>query len=476
MGMYTVHECNIVSHSYVSFVVLRRTCYQPSALLELSLTTAIWSDEIRNQLTENIWSITMLTATPPTWCYTAMSPNEWTIIQNAIRGTINDDKTINASSGRSLANYPLAAAALGIEMPLKQHSGSSNSTSANSKYVLVTLLAIIAIVLMQCRLSLSSGNIPIVANRELAESASSNVPDSLTSCLGAQLLECTTSRISSDIHVPMNEKLETSNASMTYSEVFSVDEKLEEMMVPSISSLSDNVRDIITENVTTTTIDIPTDTVTLLNGLMHEHSSYPVMNVELAFDRNILKFVQLRAAKMEKGLRAFATSPAANHLRQLFKSLPQELAPMRKLLTVDIIVDPLTDIELAFQQEIMELVQFRTRKLDRRLHALATSPTTHRLQQIIASQANEGITILHSNLLKIVNMVQDSSLFKQAGTLLASIYFPIRTSVEQNLIILALTATHGNLMKVWFHNRAIQLRNGMASMAAHIQFIRDALA
>jgi hypothetical protein len=208
------------------------------------------------------------------------------------------------------------------------------------------------------------------------------------------------------------------------------DEDMQEMiMVPSMSPLTDNSIDIIAENLTTTaTIDISNNTVQPQNLFMYERSIDPVTDVELVFEREILEFVHFLATKMEKRLRSLAKSPAAHHLRQLFESLTQEISSMRKGLVADIVVDPLTDVELAFQQEIIDLVEFRAQKMERRLQALAKSPTTHHLQQIIASRAKKSFAILHSHLLKILNLVQDSPLFEQAGTFASSFHFLLRTS------------------------------------------------
>ena len=145
--------------------------------MELNASAAMWSEETRTQLIENACSITMLSDAPPTWCTSDMSPNEWTIIQNAIRGTISDDNIVIHSP--CMSKHPLSIAALDVEMPLKQ---SKNNATGARRYALVPIIAFFAFVLVQYCTILFRGNASIVNNRALVERGPSHVPDSVISC------------------------------------------------------------------------------------------------------------------------------------------------------------------------------------------------------------------------------------------------------------------------------------------------------
>jgi hypothetical protein len=393
--------------------------------MKLNESAAIWSDETRTQLLENVSSISMLTGTPPTWCISDTSPNEWTIIQNAIRGTNHEGNiVINSLCGRSMAKHPLAIVALDVEIPLTQSKG--NVTSVR-RYALVPIIAVMTIILVQFGTFLFSGNVSIFDNRALAERGTSNVPDSVTSCLDAQLLESSAVGIAPDISDINTEKRPglQANESAAFSDMFSAEEKedeTQEMMVPSntpfaygdIEDDSPQHMGSITENVEIKNVE-ETIKSTARTILTKDCATDPSTDIELVFEQNVLEFIQFRALMVERRLRALRTSSTIEHVRQILKSRMEKMTSVRNILADDILTDQLSDAEIAFEQNILNLVQQRSLIMKRRLQAFVTSPTLHHVQRAFAAKIVKLVSKLQSQVLQCANVVRASPHLSQTG-------------------------------------------------------------
>ncbi len=349
-------------------VALSRKQYPPVALLELNTSTAIWSDETRDQLLAKVGSITMLHDKLPTWCLTDKCPNEWTIIQNAIRGVRDVESiVVNPSPAGSSAKHSLAFVALGIAIPVKHCE--QTAISSNSRKVLVTLAAVFTLIMLRYGPSLF---------HRYGESAHSTQPDAVPSCLEAQLLESTGIGTTSYIHdVTMEKATETqSNVTVDFSEVFVVHEKVQEMLVPSTSPLPPSVienKDSVAEVFASKDVDV---------GAAIISTTVPLTDIEIAYEHNILEFINVRMSKIESRIRAIITSPVVEHLRQSLELRTERvIATVCNALTDGYSTDPMYDVELAFEQNVLEFVKFRTLKMEQMLQELLSSPQVQRLQQ-----------------------------------------------------------------------------------------------
>ena len=412
---------NIFKH-----ITLYRKLYRPGALMELNVTAAIWSDETRIHLLDNACSISMLNDTPPIWCITDTSPNEWTIIQNAIRGTTSEDNTAsNAPSDHSMAQHPLAFAALDIEMPLSKPCKGKATIAYRNALVPLGLVAVFTFALVQYGTFLPAKKLVKTEDRAFVVRRSSNEPDAIT-CLESQLLECSSVGIVSNIHdVAMDKMTEPQvNESWAFSEVFLLEDKpdgIQEMIVPSTTPLANIVIEYgdspymnsISDNVAILKVEAtaaPQIVVTMNN----------ITDFELVFAQNILDFVQLRTSKIERRLHSFVTSPMVSRLRQIIESQIKRVNAMRNVSNAGFHAELSSDVELAFEQNIIELCQRCASKMKSRLKAILSSSATQHLQQTLASQiANVG-SKLHSQIVPGANAVRASQLYSKEGTFLLS--------------------------------------------------------
>ena len=356
----------------VVVVALSRKQYPPDALLELNTSTAIWSDETRDQLLAKVGTIAMLHDKLPTWCRTDKCPNEWMTIQNAIRGVRDVESAVAYPSlASSSVKHSLALVALGIAIPAKKCD--QTATSSNSRKALVTLAAVFSLILLLYGSTLFRGN-------RYGESAHSTQSDTVPSCLDAQLLESSGIGTTSDTYEDTMEKaIETqSNVTADFSEVFAVHEKVQEMLVPSATDIPlppsvIEIKDGVAEVLTSRDVDV---------GVAIVSTSIPVTGIEIAYEHKILECINVRTSKIESRIRAIITSPVVEHLRRSLElRVERFIATVCNASTDGCSTDPMYDIELAFEQNVLDLIHFRYLKMEQVLQELLSSPQVQRLQQ-----------------------------------------------------------------------------------------------
>jgi hypothetical protein len=377
--------------------------------MELNSSAAIWSDETRTQLLENVCSITMLTEAPPIWCIADTSPNEWTIIQNSIRGTISKGSYVtNLQGGRSTVKHPLAIAAMDVERPMQYSNGKTTNAR---KYALVPIIVVLTLVVVLYGTRFINDNTTKVESRDHAGRGSSNVLlDIDSTCLQAELLESSGVEIVSsrkdNINTDKRIDPPQTNESATFSEWFSDIERedtAQEMMVPSTAALTygvaegddwedtESMRDDVEIKKVKEVFTISTEP-----SISREYGLTPLSpDIECIFEQNVMEYLELQSSKVDRRIRALLSSSVAQRARQYLESRIEKATMIWNILMDGIREDPVSDVESAFEQNILNFVQQRSLKLEKRLQVIVTLPV---LNQAFVVQTMKLVSILHSQL------------------------------------------------------------------------------
>jgi hypothetical protein len=306
-----------------------------------------------------------------------------------------------------MMKHPLAIAAMDVERPMQN---SSSQTTNARKYALVPIMVVLTLVLVQYGTLFFTDNTSKVDNREHVDRGSSNVPDIDATCLEAQLLESSGVEIvSSGIdNFNMDERIypPQTNESATFSEWFldaQREDTAQEMMVPSANPLaygdiaSDGWED--TESMTD---DVAVKrakevfTISTEPSISAEDGLTPLSSdIEFVFERNVMEYLQLQSSKVKRRIRALLSSSAAQRARHYLESRMEKVTKIRNILIDGIREDPVHDVESAFEQNILNFVQRRSLKLEKRLQVIVTLPF---MNQAFVVQIVKQIYILHAQL------------------------------------------------------------------------------
>jgi hypothetical protein len=281
----------------------------------LNEIAAIWSEETRSTLLAKVGTVAMISSTPPTWCTAYTSPNEWTIIQNAIRPGIivsNDVAVTKPSLTRGqVEKYPLTIVAIGCEISVTEKDDSSST----KKYMVLTLVLIATMCLVYFT-SLSPINTPRTVNNRFDGNMSTSIHDSIVSGNEAQLLKRHVSSNVQDVDDTIGLKLiiseqlnstESGRLAQEAAIASSVDVLANEMVAHTELGLplaphQDSVVKIGVTNVPTSDSESVNSSGTMMVNVANGRYTSTLSDVELAFEQHVLQFVHRRTLKIEEKL------------------------------------------------------------------------------------------------------------------------------------------------------------------------------